>query len=158
MGLKTTLTRGLEFEQRWTSVRNGSGADRVKGDVMMFDDNLTSALATNLKEADDNSGLVVVIQTLATRDEDAWYCVLAEDIEDGNFGKAWLEHPGVRVRTTGASSPGDRMSVTVNGFGLGTLIAAAGRHLALCKGTAGGADEFPEMLFMGVPAGDLGNE
>ena len=97
--------RGLAFGQVSCNIFNSSGTTISKGDLLKFDIQFISA--TNAKEGDEDSIYyhVVVPPASATGGKGwAFFCVADADIAQGFEGKAWVQHPRIKIKTDAAVS------------------------------------------------------
>lgn len=114
---------GLDFGEKLVRVRNRTGGNRLRGEVLMFDMALT--VATNYKIGDQDSAFVNCIQPTAAEDGHGFFCLLVEDIASGADGLAALWSPSRLARFDAGNDPANvGLAAGCNG-GTFTLDATA---------------------------------
>lgn len=145
---------GLQITTRPVRIRNVSGAFRAAGNVLQFLATNPNNFQTNWSQGDENSAYVLCsgpAPLASNSDGHGWACVLAEPINNGADGLAWLWHPDVDVLVAGTCAIGDPLGLTPTngGVSLDPTPIAASRVAGIAHAARVGAGNV-RALFMGV--------
>ena len=152
--IATTLPAwGMAFADKVARIRNRSGATRTRGQVLVFD--LALTVATNYKIGDRESAYVNCVQATAAEDGFGLYCILLEDIEDGQEGRALIWGRALCAFDAGQDPTVVGIGCGSNGatFGLdGTSYNSAGKVTAYAEETTAmkPAGSLFRVLFNGI--------
>ena len=135
--LKTVQARGISNGLVPVTIRNSSGSDRLRGDALCPDILNSSTLATDGKEGSPDSwlfhmvdpdGSLVVASATSNWGSMCIVVILAEDIADGQEGKAWIEGPSVMAKCTGPLIAHNVLSIEPAGAGTALVDNIIGSH------------------------------